>query len=508
MLDILSTEDEQFNKNYPKIMKKIEIKKLMEMEPKLDEITKVNEIIIGYIKENKRKIYGGFGLDKLLKAKNPSLGIYDEFDTPDKEFYSPEPLKDLMALCDILTQAKFKNVVGQEAQHKESYSIFVNYQLYCDISYMPLNIYSKVRFIQIDGLNIIHPWFMTIDYFRMFTDPMVSYWRLEKHFSRYLRLQKTYPLPLISKPVNIKSFENDYLHETINLLEDYLSSLNTVIFTGFYAYNYYLKFTSYDKKDKRFEQVQIPYLEIYSTNYVADGLEIIKYLNSLEPDISSKISHKEFYPFFQFYGFNTVFYFEMDGDLIPILYLYSNNNKCIPYKTVPFIKFDNIKLKSTTIKNKTIDIGSFDFNILHLLIILVKIRIDDDNDWNDILYTLINGYVSFRKYYFAENNLSLYDESIFEGFVIQCKGETISPDREKRMLMQIRKKIGKPAIYRYISGTSNPVQTFNFKNSSGNEIKNEKHFKLKEENLNIKFEQDLELNESDNLKNDNLDNFK
>lgn len=492
LLDIVSTQDEQFKENYPKIMKKIGKKKLKEMEPTIDEITKVNEIIIEYIKKNKRKVYGGYALNKLLVAKNPSYAIYDELDTPDIEFYSPEPLNDLANLCDKLANAGFKNVVGQEALHKETYSIFVNFQLYCDISYMPSNIYAKTRFIQMDGFNLIHPWFMTIDYFRMFTDPLVSYWRLEKHFARYLRLQKTYPIPLISKPVEIEPFKADELHSTINLLEDYLSSLEGIIFTGFYAYNYYLELSSYAKKDKRFNQIQMPYLEVYSTNYVEDGLRIIEYFNSLpETSISLKISHREFYPFFQFYGFNTVFYFELNGEQIPILYLYSNNNKCISFKRVPYIKFDNVKIKSSTINDKTIDIGSFDFNILHALIILVKIRIDDDNDWNDVLYTLINGFVNFRKYYLSEEKKTLYDDTIFEGFVVECKGETIHPDREKRMLIQVRKKQGKPAIYRYESGVSKPPSNYYFANSSGNEIHNEKNYKLKKENIGKKYEDEL-----------------
>lgn len=494
-LDIVSTQDEQFKEHYPKIMKKIGKKKLEEMEPTLDEITKVNQIIIEYIKQNKRKVYGGYALNKLLVAKNPSFAIYDEFDTPDIEFYSSDPLGDLTKLCDKLAEAGFKNVVGQEAQHKETYKIYVNYQMYCDISYMPSNIYAKTRFIQMDGFNLIHPWFMTVDYFRMFTDPLVSYWRLEKHFARYLKLQKTYPLPLISKPLEIKPFVNNNLHQTINLLEDFLSSMTGIIFTGFYAYNYYLEYCGYSKKDKRFEQIQMPYLEVYSTNYVEDGLEIIKYLGSLDKDLSAKISHKEFYPFFQLYGFNTVFYFEMDGDQIPILYLYSNNNKCIPYKTVPYIKFDNIKLKSSYPKDKTIEIGSFDMNILHALIVLVKVRVDDDNDWNDILYTLINGYVSFRKYYFLEQKKTLYDDTIFEGFVINCKGESITPEREKRMLIQLRKKLGKPLIYKYEPGVSKPSSQFIFANTSGNEIKNDKLMKLKDENIGKKFEDELELND-------------
>jgi hypothetical protein len=145
-LDIVTTEDEQFKEHYPKIMKKVETKKLMEMEPTLDEITKVYEIIIDFIKKNKRKVYGGFALNKLLISKQPSLAIYDESDTPDIEFYTIDPLGDLVKICDDLKEKGFKNVVGQEAQHKETYSIFVNFQLYCDISYMPANIYNKCRY--------------------------------------------------------------------------------------------------------------------------------------------------------------------------------------------------------------------------------------------------------------------------------------------------------------------------------------------------------------------------
>jgi hypothetical protein len=487
MLDIVSTEEEQFKENYPKIMRKVGKKKLIEMEPTIDEITQVNNLLIDYIKKNKRKVYGGYALNKLLINKNPEYAIYDELDTPDIEFYTPDPLGDLTKLCDILTKKGFKNVIGQEAQHKETYSIFVNYQLYCDISYMPNNIYGNVRYIVLDGIFLIHPWFMTIDYFRMFTDPMVSYWRLEKHFVRYLKLQKTYPLPLINKPLEILPFKHDNLHQSINYLEEFLTSLQSIIFTGFYAYNYYLKYSNYNNKDNNYNQIQIPYLEVYSTNYVEDGLKILEYISSLPEDIKSNISHTEFNPFFQFYGFNTVFYYKMNEEFIPILYLYSNNNKCISYKTVPYIKFDNINIKSIK-QNKTIDIGSFDFNILHALIILVKIRVDNDNDWNEILYSLINSFVKFRKYYFKLNNKTLYDDSIFEGFVVECKGESISPDREKRLLIQSRKKLGKPLIYRYESGISKHSGQFYFANSSGNEIKNQKNFKLTIENINKNIE--------------------
>lgn len=492
-LDIVTTEDEQFKINYPKIMKKVETKKLMEMEPTLDEITKVYSEIIDYIKTNKRKVYGGYALNKLLISKMPNLAIYDESDTPDIEFYSTDPLGDLVKICDKLHDKGFKNVIGQEAQHKETYSIFVNYQLYCDITYMPSNIYNKCRYIQLDGFNLIHPWFMTIDFFRMFTDPMVSYWRLEKHFMRYLKLQKTYPLPLINKPLDIPIYKSDILNDTINLIQDFLAQKSSIIFTGFYAYNYYMTDVDYSKYDNRYSQIQMPYLEVYSTNYIEDGLEIIKYINNLSENIKSKITHTEFYPFFQFYGYNTVFYFKNENIDVPILYLYSNNKKCIPFKEVPYISFDNTKIKYKKELTKKINIGSFDFNILHALIILVKVRVDDDNDWNDILYTLINGLVTFRKYYFSQNNKTLYDNTIYEGFVVDCKGETISPERERRILIKLRKKLGKPGIYKYETGISKHPSQYYFMNSSGNIIKNQSNFKLLEENLNKKLEDELEL---------------
>ena len=496
-LDIVNTEDEQFKENFPKIMKVLEYKKLHEFEPTIDEITKVYEIISKYIKINKRKVYGGYALNKLLIAKNPTLAIYDETDTPDIEFYSPDPIGDLVKLCDLISKAGFKPVTGQEAQHKETYSIFVNYQLYCDISYMPANIYNKARYLQIDGFNLIHPWFMLVDYFRMFSDPMVSYWRLEKHFARYLKLQKTYPLPLIQKPVEIEFYNNKNYNIIINKLANFIADKDTVVFTGFYVYNYYLYYSNYQKTNK-YNYIQMPYLEVYSHNYIRDGLDIIEFTNNLSKELSVKISYIEFYPLFQFYGYNVVFYYNDGKSNIPILYLYSNNKKCIPFKNVDYIEFNNQTLKPELIPNKKINIGSFEFNILHALIILVKVRIDDDNDWNDILYKLINGYVSFRQYYLNEHNKTIYDETIFQGFVLECKGFTISPDRERRLLLENRRKQGKPVIFRYEPETSKHPGNYVFLNSSGNKINNNINLKLNEKNL------DVDIDIEDYFENDSV----
>ncbi len=498
-LDIVITEDEQFKEHYSDIMTKIKKKQLTEVEPTIDEITQVYDIITEFIKEKKRKIYGGYALNKLLIAKNKEFALYDELDTPDVDFYSPDPINDLVEICDRLHKAGLKEVVGQEAQHKETYSIFVNHKgPYCDISYMPNNIYSKVRFIQLDGFNVVHPWFMMIDYFRMFTDPMNSYWRLEKHFARYLKLQKTYPLPRINKPLQIPAYKDKGFSKAMNLLFDFMAQRETTLFTGFYAYNYYLYLSGYHKYDKSYSYIFMPYLEIYSSDYVNDGMDLIEYIKTLPEEIKSCLSYKEHYPFFQLYGYNVEIYYNDGNDEIPIMYLYSNNKRCLPFKEGEYVKFDNLnKDKPEPTNTMSIKIGCFDLNILHVLITLVKVRVDDDNDWNDRLYKLINGYVLFRNYYLSKKKITLYDESVFEGFVIQCIGETIAPDREARLVMKARKKLGKPIKWRYQpSGNDKKLGKYVFLNSSGNQVNNKRNLRLTEENKNKKWEDDYEDEEN------------
>jgi hypothetical protein len=197
--------------------------------------------------------------------------------------------------------------------------------------------------------------------------------------------------------------------------------------------------------------------------------------------MNKKLSHKEYFPFTQFYSNNVVIYNNDGKDEVPILYMYSVQNKCIPIKKVNLIDFSNINEIKEEEGDYDINIGSFDFNILHALIILVKVRVDDDNSWNDILYKLLNGYVSFRDYYFKVNNLTLYDDSTFEGLVIDCIGKTIDPEIERKIMIKERKKQGKPLVFRYEPGQSKEVKesTYIFQNSSGNQIKNDSKLKLK-----------------------------
>ena len=164
----------------PKIKDEIQKIKLEKFEPTLKEINHVNNLVHKFIKNKKRIVYGGFAQNLLIKINNPEDQFYSKLDTPDIEFYSPKPVEDIMELCDYLHKNGVKRINGQEGIHIETYKLFVNFAEYCDIGYMPENVYNKVPTLNINGFRIADPLFMTIDVFRVFSDPLTSYWRVKK----------------------------------------------------------------------------------------------------------------------------------------------------------------------------------------------------------------------------------------------------------------------------------------------------------------------------------------
>jgi hypothetical protein len=73
----------------------------------------VFNIILNYIKDNKKIIYGGFAIDTLIKYKNKDDVIYDDYDYKDIEIYTYEPLVDLKNICDLLHKKGYNNVLGK-----------------------------------------------------------------------------------------------------------------------------------------------------------------------------------------------------------------------------------------------------------------------------------------------------------------------------------------------------------------------------------------------------------
>lgn len=265
-----------FTENSESIMDEAVKMRLQLIEPYESDIIEINNLIIDYIKQNKRKIYGGFALNLLLKDRDPKAAIYKDNDIPDIDFYSPEPLKDIIKLCNLIYKKGYKDVRSREAMHKETYSIKVRELNFCDISYIPRNIYNRMPFREIDGFYVTGAEFMIIDYYRLLTDLLLTSWRLEKTVNRLYLLQKYYPMYYSNYQIKVGKPTNDE-EQVLNDILQFMKNNNNTLAIGLYAYNHFLN-ESGIIKTKRFRYVNVSYYEIIMTDYRKYALQLIDIL--------------------------------------------------------------------------------------------------------------------------------------------------------------------------------------------------------------------------------------
>ncbi len=456
------------------IQRKATILKNQKLEPTIDEYRSAMEVILEFIKRKKRKIYGGFALNEMIKSKDKNAGIYTSDDIADIEFYSNEPIADLYDLCNALDDKGFKAVEGSEAQHVETYTIYVNFRQICDISYVPTYVYNYMSTYEYNGFSYIHPHFMLIDYFRMINDPLTSYWRIEKAFGRMLLLDKYFPLYRNTGQINIALPSEKIRQILVSIKTEFLESQEhsqTLIMTGHEAYNYYLQKSNVKKASSYL--CNVPFLEFISVEYVQDTVDMYNYIkNYLEPlGESHKLHHTEYYPLFQFTGYKSVILL----DDVPIVVIYYNNNMCIPYNKVSLTYKDG--------KTRVHQMGTFSYTIMMLMFNSFRSRMIRDKDAESTYKTMISNLIEIRNKYFEENKITLLDSSPYQEFKLQCIGRAMDQGR-KAMLKRIAKKEqGKNPRFSYRPYGKNPEEKvprgkFSFANTAGNIIEKEKYKKV------------------------------
>ena len=92
-------------------------------EPTYAEYKEVQKAILTFISDRKKIIYGGYGQNLLIKVKNKEDAFYKETDTPDIEFYSEEPLKDIIELSNYLYKKEFKHIQATGGIHPKSWAL-------------------------------------------------------------------------------------------------------------------------------------------------------------------------------------------------------------------------------------------------------------------------------------------------------------------------------------------------------------------------------------------------
>ena len=418
-------------------------------EPTLKELNSVYDLIKQFIKKKKRIIYGGYAQNELIKKKNNGKGFYKLIDIPDIEFYSPEPLSDMIEICDILHSKKYMDVQGKQGVHDGTYKIFSNFHNYSDIGYMPKNIFNNMEVIVLDGMRMTHPYFMQIDAFRVYSDILLNNYRLSKTFYRFTSLANSYP------------FNDDYSYNIINYkinnkiekIKEFIRRKiihnSNLIVTGHYAFNYYIKKTEHSK----YEIKNYPYYQIITSDYDNDIKKIYKLLNNKFKNITVK----EYYPFMDFFSRHMEF---IHNNTV-ILKLYGNNKRCVTYN------------KS---EKKLTNFATSQMLMCYLLIdhsyALINKKYDEANNY----LAMIVKFNKARDKYLENKNLTVLDDSPFKEFTYQCIGKPVDVMRESLVqgLEKIKQK-KKPKFIYIPKGTKGKVPEYNFENISGNEIKNSKY---------------------------------
>jgi hypothetical protein len=426
-------------------------------EPTLKENEEVFNTIKNFIITNNKIVYGGIAQNLLIRNKNPKDVFYKEInnvfyhwpDIADIEFYSSSPIEDAINLTEELLKRGFKNIEAKEAVKPETYKIFVNFVNYCDISYMPTNIYVNLPTININGLTCVSPYFMAVDAYRVVTDPMISYWRLDKTIKRFQLILKYYQFKklLINNTIIL---HNNFNNDIKKYIRKKIIQNSKLIIIGYHAYNYYVK-----KVYKNLIINNFSYYEAISENFINDAKIILKILKLKYLNIKTK----EYYPFYEFFDTKIEYY---HNDIL-IFVLYDNNKRCT--------------VLNYSHKKKT-NFGTFNLVLLYLLFSYFYHVVNKLKHGNNMII-LINNLFSCRIKYLENHNISVLDKSPYQDFSFKCYGIPVDPLRES--FLQRKSKKYK---FKYIpTNTKIKIPEHKFVNNSGNQILNEKYFILKKNNI-------------------------
>ena len=409
-------------------------------EPTTKVYNSVMSEIKNYIKKKGLIIYGGFAQNSLIGVKNKNDEFYSEISRADLEIYTPDPIGDAIALTDILHGLGYKPVECKEGVHNETYKIFVDFLNFADISYMDSHIYKNCPYIVIDGLKMIHPHFMLVDAYRVYADPMTSYFRLEKTFTRFSTLLKHYLFDVKAEFNKLSYKRTDENDQVLRFVRKHIIQNSKLIVIGHYAFNYLVK-----KLDDK-NAIDFNYIQLVSTDFKNDFDKINKIIKD---EYKNKAYYTRYNPFFQFYDEHVEFSY--NGRVF--LKLYGNNNRCIVHQYS-----DKKRTYFATVL----------LTILYLLVDYNYAVINKDKSEEMNYMSLIVRLFKIRNEYLDSRNLSILDKSPFQEFTLKCTGTPEDPIRSSMLRGLEKIKSGKRVKFSYRSnGTPGKAPNFKFSNSSG-----------------------------------------
>lgn len=174
---------------------------IYENSPIKEHIETALNYVRGFIKKEKRVLYGGMAIDLAMRSKGKKL--YDDNAVPDYDFYSPNHYVDAYAIARHLHTKGLPNLQVIVAAHQTTLRVRVDFETVADVSYMPPEVYKVVEKMALksdDGLKFVHPHFQMIDQHRSLAFPLRDfpmspvYNRWTKDMKRFNMLYEEFPL--------------------------------------------------------------------------------------------------------------------------------------------------------------------------------------------------------------------------------------------------------------------------------------------------------------------------
>jgi hypothetical protein len=363
-----------------------------------------------FIKKTKSIVYGGTAVNNILSSKTQ---FYDyDYEIPDYDFFSKEPLKHAKELADFFSKKGFEDVEAKSGVHHGTYKVFVNQMGVADITYLHPELYKTISkdAIKKNGILYAPANFLRQSMYLELSRPMGDVSRWEKVLKRLNLLNKEYPL-VYKKCELQRGFSSRNEEEHIFKLAKHAFVTENVVFIGGYANALYTTHSNVPILKN------IPDFDVLSVNPKKTAEKI----KSVLERANYKVIIKEHPPI---------------GELVSTHYSVSVNNDYIAFIYEPIACHSYNVIHDGT---HDLKIGTIDTLLSYYLAFMYA-----DRDYYDVNRLLCLSSLLFKVQ--QENRLA--QKGLLKRFSIQCYGKQKSLKSIREEKNQLREKL-KPGMKEY-----------------------------------------------------------
>jgi len=164
-------------------------------------------IINEYISKNQLICYGGMAINNIIPIK--SERFYDDLDIPDYDCFTPNAIKHVKELADLLSMY---NVEVKSALFKGTYKLFINFIPIVDFTQVEYNLYQKIKesSLKIKDIYYASPNYLRMNIHLELSRPLGDVSRWIKIYQRLELLNKHHPFiynkNIIKTPVQYSEY--------------------------------------------------------------------------------------------------------------------------------------------------------------------------------------------------------------------------------------------------------------------------------------------------------------